>query len=67
MKLTEAQRRELIYMAEKGTKAHYSDSYMTIQKLLSLGLIKREDARYGGGLYSITEAGRALLDTEGSR
>lgn len=62
--LTEAQRRELDDLAGREGAQHYDDAYRPIKRLLELGYVERKPARFGGNLYTITPAGRAVLTAE---
>ncbi len=60
-KLTKAQLRELRELAAAGSRVHYVDHYSPIAALLALGLVDREQGKYGSSSYAITPAGRAQL------
>ena len=60
-KLTKAQRRELFEMSTRDYGSYYDDKYKPIVHLLALGLVERRHAKFGGGLYAITPAGRLAL------
>lgn len=60
-RLTKAQRRELSDMNKRTYRSNYADDYGPIRKLLALGLVDRQEGKYGGGTYAITDAGRAAL------
>lgn len=63
-KLTAAQRRELAAMSGREYRSHYPDDYKPIVRLLELGLVDRQDAKFGGGTYAVTPAGRAALSDQ---
>ena len=60
-RLTKAQARELRDMGGRDYRSYYADHYAPIQRLLELGYVDRQEAKYGSSTYAITPAGRAAL------
>lgn len=66
MKLTKAQLRELRDMEARDYRSHYDPSYKPIVRLLELGLVDREDGKFGSATFAITPAGRLALKNQES-
>lgn len=66
VKLTKAQARELRDMAGRDYRSYYADHYAPIRRLMELGYVDRQEAKYGSSTYAITTSGRlALAQSEG--
>lgn len=65
MKLTPAQKRELLDLSTRPC-SRYADDYSPIKRLLTLGYVDRDGdgAYYGHSSYIITPAGRRALTEE---
>lgn len=63
MKLTDAQKERLAYMAKQPDGSCYAlDTYKPTRKLVELGLATRTPAKFGNAKFTITPAGRAALE-----
>lgn len=64
-KLTKAQLRELLDLAEHGPLS-YAENYKPILRLTELGYAESRDGSYGSKWYYLTEAGKERAALEAS-